>query len=156
METHDKIHHYAGRDIAVSYDPGRCIHAAECLRGLPSVFDTARRPWIAPDGALPNEVAAVIERCPSGALHYSRLDGGVEELADDPTTITPVHNGPLYVRGRLQLQAPDGSWRVDDTRMALCRCGASAHKPFCDNSHRRVHFDDGTAPAEKESIHDGE
>lgn len=156
MDPHERIHHYAGRDIAVSYDPRRCIHAAECLRGLPSVFASDRRPWITPDGALPNEVAAVIERCPSGALHYSRLDGGVEELPDDPTVIVPIHNGPLYVRGDVQLRAPDGSWEVRDTRLALCRCGASAHKPFCDNSHRRIHFDDGSVDGATERVHAGE
>jgi uncharacterized Fe-S cluster protein YjdI len=36
---------YTGREIEVTYDPVRCLHAAECVRGLPSVFDTSRRPW---------------------------------------------------------------------------------------------------------------
>lgn len=137
-----KIRYYAGQEIEISYDAGRCIHAAECLRGLPEVFDTARRPWIQPAGALPNEIAAVIDRCPSGALHYKRLDGGVAEEPDDPAAIVPTRNGPLYVRGLVQLLGADGTVLTEDTRMALCRCGASGNKPFCDNSHRKVGFTD--------------
>jgi uncharacterized Fe-S cluster protein YjdI len=60
---------YAGRDIEVTYDPVRRLHAAECVRGLPSVFDRSRRPWVQPDGAEAQVLACVIERCPIGALH---------------------------------------------------------------------------------------
>lgn len=59
---------YEGREIAVSFDPEVCRHAAECVRGLPSVFDTKARPWIQPDNAGAAEVREVVGRCPSGAL----------------------------------------------------------------------------------------
>ena len=59
---------YAGQDVTVSFDPEVCQHAAECVRGLPSVFDSQRRPWIQPDGASAAEVIEVVARCPSGAL----------------------------------------------------------------------------------------
>lgn len=140
----DGVHYYAALDIEVSYDPRRCIHAARCLKGLPAVFDEKRHPWIIPSEALPNDIARVVELCPSGALHYRRLDGAVQEEAGEPTTITTRHNGPLYVRGNIELHAADGTLIVEDTRMALCRCGASNNKPFCDNSHRRIGFQDGT------------
>lgn len=61
---------YEGKGIDVSFDNEVCIHSGNCVRGLPSVFDTKRRPWIDPDGATPDEVAAQVERCPSGALRY--------------------------------------------------------------------------------------
>lgn len=139
-----KIHYYAGQEIEIIYDVRRCIHAAECVRALPEVFDTTRRPWVQPAGAMPNDIAAVIERCPGGALHYKRLDGGVNEEPDDPVTIQATPDGPLYVRGLVQLRGADAT-PVEDTRMALCRCGASGNKPFCDNSHRKVGFrDDGS------------
>ncbi|MBO9531815.1 MAG: (4Fe-4S)-binding protein [Solirubrobacteraceae bacterium] len=64
---------YVGRDVIVSFDGERCQHAAECVRGAPAVFDTQRRPWIAPDGASADEVIAVVGRCPSGALRVSRV-----------------------------------------------------------------------------------
>jgi uncharacterized Fe-S cluster protein YjdI len=63
---------YAGRDVTVSYDPEVCTHAAECVRGLPAVFDTKRRPWIQPDGADAERVVEQVARCPSGALRIER------------------------------------------------------------------------------------
>jgi uncharacterized Fe-S cluster protein YjdI len=65
---------YTGSEVSVSFDPDVCIHAAYCVRGLPAVFDTGRRPWISPDGAAANEVLAQVARCPSGALKAQRHD----------------------------------------------------------------------------------
>jgi CDGSH-type Zn-finger protein len=66
----------------------------------------------------------------------------------EDNTIVPMPAGPLYVRGRVQLRSADGSVIVEDTRLALCRCGKSHNKPFCDNSHRGVGFDDPGAVAD--------
>jgi len=57
---------YRGTDIEVSFDGDLCIHATECVRGLPAVFDRERRPWVFADNATAEEVSAVVERCPSG------------------------------------------------------------------------------------------
>jgi uncharacterized Fe-S cluster protein YjdI len=59
---------YRGAQITVTYDAEICQHAAECVRGLPDVFDVRQRPWIHPDNAAPERVAEVIGLCPSGAL----------------------------------------------------------------------------------------
>ena len=59
---------YAGAERTVSFDPEVCEHAAECVKGLPAVFDTKARPWIQPDNASGPEVDAQVARCPSGAL----------------------------------------------------------------------------------------
>jgi uncharacterized Fe-S cluster protein YjdI/CDGSH-type Zn-finger protein len=141
----DKLRYYSDDKITISYDARRCIHVGECLRGLPAVFDTARRPWILPTGADADAIASVIEKCPSGALHYTRLDGGAPESSPEPNTIVPMPRGPLVVRGHVQLRAPDGSLIVEDTRLTLCRCGQSQNKPFCDNSHLDAGFDDSGA-----------
>ncbi|UED86282.1 (4Fe-4S)-binding protein [Streptomyces profundus] len=69
---------YQGRAITVTFEAGRCRHAAECVNGLPEVFDTSRRPWIQPDGAAADRLAEVVRRCPSGALRYQLADGGAE------------------------------------------------------------------------------
>lgn len=69
---------YEGRSITVTFEAGRCRHAAECVRGLPEVFDTGRRPWIQPDNAAADRLAEVVTRCPSGALQYRRADGGTD------------------------------------------------------------------------------
>ena len=63
---------YSGKDVDVSFDPEVCIHAANCVRGLPAVFDMKRRPWITPDAAPADEVVAQVRRCPSGALQFER------------------------------------------------------------------------------------
>jgi uncharacterized Fe-S cluster protein YjdI/CDGSH-type Zn-finger protein len=144
----ETVRHYASDAIDVTYEARRCVHAAECLRGLPAVFDTARRPWILPTGASADATAAVIARCPSGALHYTRRDGGEAEAPAESTTIVPTPGGPLYVRGRVHLRSADGRVLVEESRLALCRCGQSRNKPFCDNSHRAAGFDDPGAVAE--------
>jgi CDGSH-type Zn-finger protein/uncharacterized Fe-S cluster protein YjdI len=136
----DTPRRYGGQGIEVTYDARRCIHAAECVRRLPAVFDTARRPWIRADLASADAIAAVVARCPSGALHVARHDGGAEEVPPEPTVVRAVPDGPLHVHGRVRLLRPDGSVIVEDLRLALCRCGQSQNKPFCDNSHRAAGF----------------
>ncbi len=64
--------YYTGPIIGVSFDADVCQHAAECVRGMPEVFNVSRRPWIDPGVADTPELAQklrnVIGRCPSGAL----------------------------------------------------------------------------------------
>jgi uncharacterized Fe-S cluster protein YjdI/CDGSH-type Zn-finger protein len=130
---------YRGTDVEVSFDGDLCIHATECVRGLPAVFDRKRRPWVLADNATVEEVSAVIERCPSGALQYRRLDGAPNEPAGPVTTVTPVENGPLALRGDLVVRHGDGT-HERLPRAALCQCGQSKNKPFCDNSHLEAGF----------------
>ena len=130
---------YCNDHIAVSWEPGLCIHVGCCFGGLPHVFKPRERPWVDVNAASPDEIAATVMRCPTGALHFERLDGGPQEAMPEESTITERPNGPLYVRGRLEIRLQDGSVR-EETRVALCRCGQSANKPFCDNTHRRIGF----------------
>jgi CDGSH-type Zn-finger protein/uncharacterized Fe-S cluster protein YjdI len=126
---------YPGKRIDVSYDIRRCIHAAECVRGLPQTFERQRIPWIEPDKSLPADVAEVVMRCPSGALRFERKDAGLPEPTPRTNTVTLVSDGPLYVRGEIKIISPQGEQLHRDTRISLCRCGNSGNKPFCDNSH---------------------
>jgi uncharacterized Fe-S cluster protein YjdI len=71
----DKIHEYPAAGVTVTWEPGRCRHAGECVRGLPAVFEVDRRPWIDPEAASADEVVEVIDRCPSYALGYRAADG---------------------------------------------------------------------------------
>ncbi len=131
---------YTAPGVTVYYDARRCIHFAACVRGLPGVFDPAARPWIRAAGAEPSAVAEVVRRCPTGALHY-HLEGGAGEGPDAPTSITPLPDGPVVVRGDLIVQTPQGEQA--ETRVALCRCGQSANKPFCDGTHAKVGWTSG-------------
>jgi len=130
---------YRGSDIEVSFDLDVCIHATECVRGLPAVFDRDRRPWILPDGATADEVVAVIDRCPSGALQYERLGGTAAASPSATVTVTPLEDGPVVVQGEFVLRHEDGTEQTL-RRAALCRCGHSNNKPFCDSSHREFAF----------------
>lgn len=134
-----RIQEYRSKDISVTFDPNICIHAAICLRGAPEVFDVGRRRWVAPENGTADLIASVIERCPSGALQYERLDGGQGELPDEEAAVIVVLNGPLLVKGTLTLQDSDGATR-ERARLALCRCGQSKNKPHCDNSHLEAGF----------------
>ena len=136
---------YEGTNLTVDYDVKRCIHAEECAHGLPEVFDPARRPWVDPDRASAEDLVRVIERCPTGALQYRRHDGGENEKPPTTTSIVRVGaDGPLYFKGRLRIALPE-VLMLDETRAALCRCGQSQDKPFCDGSHVEAGFiDDGT------------
>lgn len=134
---------HQGAEITVSYDIARCIHAEECTRGLPAVFDRGRANWIDPDGSAADRTAQVVFKCPSGALRVESPKGKDLETTPAGNQIRLVRDGPLYLRGDLLVASIDGEPLHSDTRMALCRCGASANKPFCDNSHLRIGFSSG-------------
>ena len=90
---------YRGRDIEVSFDLDLCVHVGECLRGDTNVFQLNRKPWVVPDAGEAEVVAQVVERCPSGALQYRRLDGRAQESHDGGTKVVPIRDGPLLVTG---------------------------------------------------------
>jgi CDGSH-type Zn-finger protein len=62
-------------------------------------------------------------------------------MDDRPATITAYPDGPLLVRGDVELRTPEGQ-RIERERrtVALCRCGLSTIKPFCDGTHKAAGF----------------
>ncbi len=136
----EDLHHYRGEKIDVTWDAKRCIHAVECTSRLGAVFDTRRKPWVTPDASSADQVVETISHCPTGALHFTRKDGGAPETCDAVNTVSLDINGPLYVRGEIVIETPNGEVVLKDTRVALCRCGASKYKPFCDKSHEQINF----------------
>ncbi len=137
-----KTRQYEGEGIRVMYDAGRCIHAAECVHGLGAVFDPDRRPWIDPAAAPAEEVAAVIRRCPTGALRYERLDGASQEEPAPTNELRVTADGPIFASGDLAILDAEHAEIERDARAALCRCGASNNKPFCDGTHAEAGFAD--------------
>lgn len=133
---------YQSAAIRVLWFAERCVHAGECVMALPEVFDPWRRPWVDVDAASADEIAGAVQRCPTGALHYVRLDGGPSEPVPAETTVRILPNGPYLIRGKVGIFGSDGALLREDTRVALCRCGRSLHMPFCDNSHRATGFRD--------------
>lgn len=131
---------YESDDVVVTFDPRLCIHARECVKGLPEVFDIEKRPWVQPQHAGADEVVDVVSRCPTGALHTERRDGGSPEAPTTNVTIHEERDGPLYVQGRVKIVDDDGGTIAEGWRLALCRCGESEHRPFCDGTHAKARF----------------
>ncbi|WP_211241712.1 (4Fe-4S)-binding protein [Patulibacter minatonensis] len=65
-----------GDQGAVVWEAARCRHAGECVRGLPEVFDTGKRPWIQPEHAPASDVERVVGLCPSLALIFDPAEHG--------------------------------------------------------------------------------
>ncbi|MDJ0736282.1 MAG: CDGSH iron-sulfur domain-containing protein [Nostocaceae cyanobacterium] len=133
---------FPGENIEVWYNRQLCIHAAECGRGLKEVFNAKKDPWIDPDKANADQVAKVVMRCPTGALNFKRTDGGPQEPIPESNTVVVSPDGPFYMRGEIIIQDAAGKEESVQTRLALCRCGASANKPYCDGAHEKAGFRD--------------
>ena len=146
---------YDGTTLTVTWDQKRCIHAEACVHGLPDVFDPDRRPWIDPDQADADAIEEVVMQCPTGALHVQRA-GTNPETAPPSNRVMIDPDGPLILRGDIELVDSDGETLLRDTRVALCRCGLSDNKPLCDGSHEEAFHDAGVLNAKRLSETDTE
>jgi len=68
------VKRYTLGGITVTWQPKLCRHSGICFRGLPDVFDPRRRPWIQLQHADADAVTTQVERCPSGALSWTRAE----------------------------------------------------------------------------------
>jgi len=134
----DAAQPYRGKGITIHDNRALCAHAGICTDGLPGVFRLGHEPWIEADGADAAAAIAIVQRCPSGALSYS-LDGVPPPAGSGEHLITASANGPLFVNGSVELRA-EGARPRDPGRYALCRCGGSKNKPFCDGTHWAIRF----------------
>ena len=140
------IQEYQGKEIVIRFDGKKCIHSHNCVLGQPDVFVAGGKPWIMPDGGSAEDIAALVQTCPSGALTYERLDGGEQEQAPAVNVLRIHENGPLAVHAELVFGGQSAGFRA-----TLCRCGASKTKPFCDSSHTAAAFHATGEPATQES-----
>ena len=130
---------YATDEIVVEWEPRLCFHSRNCVRSLPQVFDESRRPWVAVDAATADEVEAAVALCPSGALR-TRRPRAHKATRSTETRVRASSNGPLLVTGGVRVLDADGNVLYEGERAALCRCGGSANKPFCDGTHEKIGF----------------
>lgn len=64
--------------------------------------------------------------------------GGLDREA---AVVVPYPNGPILIRGNIRIQGPDGGLLPRNRRVvALCRCGRSSIKPYCDGTHKLIGF----------------
>jgi uncharacterized Fe-S cluster protein YjdI len=138
--TRDRLEkEYATDEIVVEWEPRLCYHSRNCVRSLPQVFDESRRPWVTVDAATADEVEAAVARCPSGALRTRRL-GVAAAKREEPLELRASSNGPLLVSGGVRIEDAEGNVLFEGERAALCRCGGSGNKPFCDGTHEKIGF----------------
>ena len=133
---------YTNGELTVVWKPKLCIHAAECVKRLPKVYDPNARPWIQPENATTAELKAQIDACPSGALSYYMNNQTQEEVKveNTATKVDILPNGPLVVHGSIEIKGKDGNITTKENRTSFCRCGASNNKPYCDGTHRKIDF----------------
>lgn len=117
------------------WDASKCYHAAECVRGLPKVFDPKRKPWIELEHAAADEIKEVVGRCPSGALS---IVGQKLENESESVQITPMPTGPYRIKGAFSIVDGEGNVIHSGNATALCACGQSKTKPFCDGTHKSL------------------
>ncbi|PLL13123.1 iron-binding protein [Tabrizicola sp. TH137] len=137
-----------GREVTVTFDGAKCVHSRNCVLGNPKVFvPNVKGEWIFPDAAPAEAVLRIGFNCPSGAIRVQRNDGaGSSEVAPVVNTLRVRENGPYAIEAPILVQGAEAG-----VRATLCRCGASATKPYCDGSHAAAGFTATGEPAVKES-----
>ncbi len=137
--TVDEVTVYAGKAIDIHFNKLICSHAALCANQLPEVFDSNRTPWINPDNGEIKTIKQVVQECPSGALSYAEKNGTPQHLLSGEHRIKIEKNGPYFVSGVVLSDAVKAKGSCPD-KYALCRCGASRNKPYCDGSHVDINW----------------
>lgn len=139
MSEKKKVQRYENDEVIVQYNPDVCEHAAECVKGLPQVFNVKNRPWINVNGASMDEIVRAVDLCPSGALtSHRKVDTPKATSAvDSGAVLTLIPNGPIRVAGKIVVMDDKGEMLAEVEKASLCRCGYSKNKPFCDGSHAR-------------------
>jgi CDGSH-type Zn-finger protein len=130
---------FEGEGVVMSDDHSLCTHAGYCGDRFTNVW---RMIGETADPEIRARLQRMVELCPSGTLAW-RPDEGSDDVepAFEPS-IAISADGPIWVRGRVQVIGPDGETYEVRNRVTLCRCGHSANKPFCDGTHKEIGFED--------------
>jgi uncharacterized Fe-S cluster protein YjdI len=140
---------YTNNEVTVVWKPDTCIHSRICWTELKEVFDPTKRPWVEMSGGTTERIIEQVRKCPSGALSYfineqNQTDPGqpspVISEAAQIVNIQIKPNGPILITTDCAIRHSNGEEEIKKGSTALCRCGASATKPYCDGSHRKINF----------------
>jgi uncharacterized Fe-S cluster protein YjdI len=134
------IKEYSNNGFTVIWKPKMCIHAAECVKRLPNVYNPNAKPWITIENATSEELISQIDTCPSGALTYKSNNIEKQIEMEETTKIDVLENGPLLVHGTMEVTNCNGKKEVKEKTTAFCRCGVSQNKPYCDGAHKKAEF----------------
>jgi CDGSH-type Zn-finger protein len=126
-----------GVGMVMTDDPQLCVHAGFCETSLTNAWDMMERTG---DPEVRARVEVMIDNCPSGRLQRAPTAGAAPVEPAYVRSIATIPDGPLWVRGGIPVEAPDGLTYQVRNRVTLCRCGQSRNKPFCDGTHKDVEF----------------
>jgi CDGSH-type Zn-finger protein/uncharacterized Fe-S cluster protein YjdI len=150
-----------GLEATIHFDARKCIHSRGCVLAHPDVFvPNVKGEWIRPDAQPVEELMHIAKACPSGAIRVVRttVSAGLAADSDDAPMVNTVRvreNGPLAFEADLRIRGE----RQASARAALCRCGQSTNKPWCDGSHAAAGFvatgEPATASLEALAVRDG-
>lgn len=139
------VKNYSNGEVTIVWKPSVCIHSTVCWKGeagLPEVFNPRVKPWINPNGASTDSIVKHVKKCPSGALSYFFNETEIKkEEVNTEIKIEALLNGPLLVYGNILVKDAQGNESRRNKVTALCRCGKSDNKPFCDGNHVKHNFE---------------
>jgi CDGSH-type Zn-finger protein len=130
---------YQGSNFIMTDDGILCSDAGFCGTRLTKVWKMIQ---FSNDPEVRARILRMVNNCPSGRL-VAWTEGGEALEPEYRPSIAAVTDGPLWVRGGIPVEGPDGFVYEVRNRMTLCRCGSTRNMPFCDGSHEQVKF---TAP----------
>jgi uncharacterized Fe-S cluster protein YjdI len=144
----ESVKEFSNGEMTVFWRPELCIHSANCLLGQPEVFNNRKKPWINMHAAGSKDIMQVVDTCPSRALTYLksttlRVNKPRLKKKQKPkfARIQLLKDGPALITGNFIIR--DGSRKKIKSEteiVALCRCGGSHKKPFCDGTHQKIGF----------------
>jgi CDGSH-type Zn-finger protein len=129
------------------FDDNRCAFARFCHQDDGEVWTLTGE---SDDPKLRKEAIQASTDCPAGRLVHHDKENGYQEIEPElEPSISILQDperqvsAPLYVKGGIPLVSAEGFTYEQRNRYALCRCGASRNKPFCDASHVSIGYVDG-------------
>ena len=126
-----------GTGVVMTDDGTLCSSGDFCGVRYTNVWKMIR---VTEDPEVRERLKRMVANCPSGRLQFSNEEGGEPIEPEYAPSIAAIPDGPLWVRGGIEIAAPDGSTYEVRNRVTLCRCGGSMNKPFCDGTHKRTGF----------------
>ena len=128
---------FEGDGVVMTDDRSLCTQAGYCGDRFTNVWRMIAE---TSDPAVRERLQHMVSLCPSGRIDWARdADSPPVEPPFEPG-VAVVRDGPLWVRGRIAVTGADGERYEVRNRVALCRCGHSENKPFCDGSHKEIGF----------------
>ncbi|HEY3341215.1 MAG TPA: CDGSH iron-sulfur domain-containing protein, partial [Anaerolineae bacterium] len=123
--------------LVMTDEPALCAGAGFCGTRFTKVWQMIDR---TSDPEVRKRLREMVANCPSGRLQVTLSGENTPEEPEFTPSIALIPDGPLWVRGGIEIQAPDGFIYEVHNRVTLCRCGKSHNSPFCDESHVEAGF----------------